>query len=205
LRPASTTGTLMAVVIEELEWQDVDGNPVRRPDSGPLSAAAGTDWFIDPLGAEPVGSAPLTLARIDGDFQFHALVEAAPAATYDAVAMFVHGGPATWAKLALERSPAGADTIVTVVTREVSDDANGVAVSTPGRCRLRVSRIGAAYAFHHSADGAHWSLARLFTLGPVAGHRVGFSVQSPTGSGLDARVTDIGITHATLADARDGS
>ena len=175
------------------------------PGSGLLSASARTDWFVDPAGGEPIGSAPLTLARVDGDFQLSALVEAPLAQTYDAVALFVHSGPTAWAKLALERSPAGVDTIVTVVTREVSDDANGVAVSQAGRSWLRISRMGEVYAFHHCDDGAHWSLARLFTLGPAAGHRVGFSVQSPTGEGLSARVTDVAVTPTTLADARDGS
>lgn len=191
--------------IESVEWQDVDGAPVPPPDAGPLRAGARTDWFVDPAGGEPVQSAPLVLTRLDGDFQLSALVEAPLAATYDAVALFVHGGPDTWAKLALERSPDGVDTIVTVVTRGVSDDANGVAVSPPGRTWLRISRIGTVYAFHHSADGSYWSLDRLFTLGPVTGHRVGFSVQSPTGDGLTARVTNVVITPTALADPRNGS
>ncbi|MBX7269964.1 DUF1349 domain-containing protein [Micromonospora sp. Llam7] len=191
--------------IESIGWQDVNGGGVEAPGSGPLSASARTDWFVDPAGGDPVGSAPLTVARLDGDFQFSALVEAPLAVMYDAVALFVHGDPVTWAKLALERSPGGADMIVTVVTRGVSDDANGVTVAQAGRSWLRISRMGAVYAFHHSADGVRWSLDRLFTLGPAAGHRVGFSVQSPTGEGLSARVSDIRIMPTTLADARDGS
>lgn len=193
------------MLIGSLEWENVDGVRVPSPGSDLLTTAARTDWFVDPAGGEPVGTAPLTLARIDGDFQLSALVEAPLQATYDAVALFVHGAPVIWAKLALERSPAGADMIVTVVTRGVSDDANGVAVAPAGRSWLRISRMGTVYAFHHSADGAHWSLDRLFTLGPVAGHRVGFSVQSPTGEGLTARVTDVVVTPTTLADPRGGS
>lgn len=193
------------MVIEPIEWQDVDGARVPSPDAAPLTAAGRTDWFVDPAGGEPVGSAPLTLTAVDGDFQLSAFVEASLTATYDAVALFVHGGPVVWTKLALERSPTGVDTIVTVVTRDVSDDANGVPVSPAGRCWLRISRIGAVYAFHHSPDRARWSLDRLFTLGPVAGHRAGLSVQSPTGDGLRARVTRIALTPTTLADARDGS
>jgi regulation of enolase protein 1 (concanavalin A-like superfamily) len=193
------------MVIDPVRWQNVGGDPVQPPGSERLVTGPGTDWFADPAGGEPVGSAPLTLTRLDGDFQLRALVEAPLSQTYDAVALFVHGGPVTWAKLALERSPASVDTIVTVVTRDVSDDANGVAVARPGRSWLRISRTGAVYAFHHSPDGGHWSLDRLFTLGPVAGHRVGFCVQSPTGAGLSARVSGIAITPTAPADPRDGS
>ena len=105
----------------------------------------------------------------------------------------------------MERSPEGLDTIVTVVTRGVSDDANGVAVATPGETWLRISRTGRVYHFHHSADGERWTLARLFTLGPIDGHRAGLSVQSPLGDGLSIRVDHVSLTADSLGDPRDGS
>lgn len=173
--------------------------------TGPFSAPARTDWFIDPATGEATASAPLRLIEVTGDFQLRARVDAPLAATYDAGTLFVHGGPGTWGKLALERSPEGTDMIVTVVTRGVSDDANGAVVPNPGTSWLRVSRTGDVYMFHFSADGVRWSLARLFTLGPVVGHRVGVGVQSPTGEGLTATFTDVSLVHEPLADPRNGS
>ena len=173
--------------------------------AGPLSAGPGTDWFIDPATGAATASAPLRLIAPTGDFQLRALVRTSLRATFDAGTLFVHGGPDTWAKLALERSPEGADTIVTVVTRGVSDDANGVVVPVAGQAWLRVARIGRVYAFHHSGDGARWTLARLFTLGPVDGHRVGVGAQSPVGEGLLVTFSEIALLGSTLADVRDGS
>lgn len=173
--------------------------------AGPFHAPARSDWFIDPATGEATANAPLRLIPVTGDFQLRAHVAAPLAATYDAGTLFVHGAPDSWAKLALERSPEGADTIVTVVTRGVSDDANGVAVDNPGSSWLRISRTGEVYTFHYSGDGVRWSLARLFTLGPVGSHRVGVGVQSPTGEGLTATFTDVTLVHETLADPRDGS
>lgn len=173
--------------------------------AGPFSAPARTDWFVDPATGEATGSAPLRLIDVTGDFQLRTHVEVPLAATFDAGTLFVHGGPSTWAKLALERSPEGTDMIVTVVTRGVSDDANGVVVAKPGSSWLRVSRTGEVYTFHFSDDGVRWSLARLFTLGPVEGHRVGVGVQSPTGEGLTATFSDVTLVNETLADPRDGS
>ncbi|GAA0934400.1 DUF1349 domain-containing protein [Virgisporangium ochraceum] len=173
--------------------------------TGTFSASARTDWFIDPATGEATASAPLRLVPVTGDFQLRAHVRVPLAATYDAGTLFVHGGPSTWAKLALERSPEGTDMIVTVVTRGVSDDANGVVVPTPGETWLRISRTGEVYAFHFSADGDRWSLVRLFTLGPVDGHEVGVGVQSPTGDGLTATFSGVSLVHETLADPRDGS
>ena len=173
--------------------------------AGPFSAPAQTDWFIDPATGAATASAPLRLVPVTGDFQLRAHVTAPLDATYDAGTLFVHGGPDTWGKLALERSPEGTDMIVTVVTRGVSDDANGAVVPNPGTSWLRVSRTGEVYMFHFSADGERWSLARLFTLGPSAGHRVGVGVQSPTGEGLTATFTDVSLLHEPLADPRNGS
>jgi regulation of enolase protein 1 (concanavalin A-like superfamily) len=172
---------------------------------GSFSAPARTDWFIDPATGEAQASAPLRLIPVVGDFQLRARVEAPLASMYDAGTLFVHGGPSTWGKLALERSPEGTDMIVTVVTRGVSDDANGAVVPEQGSSWLRISRTGEVYTFHFSADGVRWSLARLFTLGPVDGHRVGVGVQSPTGDGLTATFSDVTLVPETLADPRDGS
>src|SRR4029079_3078327 len=88
-----------------------------------------------------------------------------------------------WAKFCFELSPATEPMVVSVVTRDVSDDANAFVVS--GRSVwLRMSRVGHVYAFHASTDGRAWSLIRVFTLGAALDdHRVGFEAQSPTGDG----------------------
>jgi regulation of enolase protein 1 (concanavalin A-like superfamily) len=188
------------------KWQDVDGSASSLWDGdGVLTAGPRTDWFVEPSDGRATASAPLLLTPVAGDFQLSARVRGELVSRYDAGALFVHGNDTTWAKLAMERSPEGADTIVTVVTRAVSDDANSVAVATPGEAWLRISRTGHVYHFHYSADGQRWLLARLFTLGPVDGHRAGLSVQSPLGDGLSVRMDHLSLTATSLADPRDGS
>jgi regulation of enolase protein 1 (concanavalin A-like superfamily) len=191
------------------DWQNADGSTSSRwnggDDAGTLAAEANTDWFNDPAGGQPTSNAPLLLTAVQGDFQLSVRAEAELRSTYDAAALFVYGNDTTWAKLALELSPDGAHTIVTVVTRGVSDDANGPPVTTPGMAWLRVSRMGSVYAFHHSPDGQRWALTRLFTIGEVGEHRVGLSVQSPLGTGLTVHFDHLAIRPTTLADPRDGS
>ncbi len=190
-------------------WQDADGAPsslwTGDTAAGRITAPARSDWFVDPATGSVTATAPLLLTPARGDLQLTALVSGPLHATFDAVTLFVHGDERTWAKLALERSPEGADTIVSVVTRGVSDDANGPASAVPGRSWLRISRTAEVYVFHHSADGASWSLLRIFTIGPVQGHRVGVGVQSPLGEGLTGHVGELRLTPTTLADPRDGS
>jgi uncharacterized protein len=176
------------------------------PPQEPITITAGprTDLFVDPGSGAPVLDAPMLLGATDGDFLLSTRVRAQLRATFDAGALMLHAGERTWAKLALERSPQGEAMIVSVVTRGVSDDANGAVVAGDS-VWLRVARIGGTCALHASADGDRWDLVRHFALdapGPLA---AGLLAQSPTGDGCTATFDQIHFAARTLANLRDGS
>jgi regulation of enolase protein 1 (concanavalin A-like superfamily) len=169
-----------------------------------IEAGPRTDWFVDPQGAnEPVLNAPALVGQPVGDFLLCARVSAGLAATFDAGVLVLYARDASWAKLCLERSPDGRPTIVSVVTRGVSDDCNSRVVDA-GHVWLRVARIGRAYAFHASTDGARWDLVRHFALEPVANAAVGFEAQSPIGDGCTATFEEIRFETRRLGDLRSG-
>jgi uncharacterized protein len=176
------------------------------PPREPIAIAAGprTDLFVDPGGGPPVLDAPMLLGPTSGDFLLSARVRAQLRATFDAGALMLHAGDRTWAKLALERSPQGEAMIVSVVTRDVSDDANGAVVAGDS-VWLRVARIAGACALHASSDGKRWDLVRHFALDAPDGLAAGFLAQSPTGEGCTATFDEVRFEARTLADLRDGS
>ncbi|MEV1010679.1 DUF1349 domain-containing protein [Streptomyces sp. NPDC049881] len=185
------------------------GSPVEAQATGPaaLALAAGprTDLFADPGGPGRFSDAPALLATPHaGDFVLSARVRAGLSATYDAGALLLYAAPGSWAKLALELSPQGRPTVVTVVTRGVSDDANAFPVES-GDIWLRAARVGGAYAFHASTDGRFWHLVRWFALPSDTPPEAGFLAQSPTGEGLPVRFEEIAYARRTLADPRDGT
>jgi regulation of enolase protein 1 (concanavalin A-like superfamily) len=189
----------------ELDWQVPPTGPAEVGASSiAFSAGPRSDLFTDPAGGEPQANAPLALGRPSGDFQLKARVSAPLAATFDASALIVWASPTAWGKLALERSPQGDSTIVSVVTRGVSDDANAFTVPSAAAW-LRIARSGEAIAFHASVDGRWWSLIRSFTFPGAGGASAGFLVQSPTGDGLDGRFDEVQWSAGALADLRDGS
>ena len=94
--------------------------------------------------------------------------------------------------------------VVSVVTRESSDDANGF-VADMSSIWLRVSRRGAAYAFHASPDGAHWEFVRHFALASTEPMQVGFVAQSPRGDGCTVNFSDVAFATSPPGDLRDGS
>ena len=96
-----------------------------------LSAAAGTDLFVDPAGTGQsmvpdagrfVGLPPA------GDFTLAARVRVEFASMYDAGVLLLHARERHWAKLCFEYSPQLRPTAVTVVTKGVSDDSNSFEV-----------------------------------------------------------------------------
>jgi uncharacterized protein len=187
----------------ELSWQP---EPVAFEAGGTsLSAEAGakTDLFVDPgSGAEHL-NAPRLLGPVAGDFTLAARVGVDFRSTFDAGVLLLLAHERAWAKLCLELSPRGKPTVVSVVTRGVSDDCNSFATDRYG-VWLRIARLGVAFAFHASRDGTRWELVRHFALDSDTGLQVGFLVQSPLGGGCTARFDDIAFAPVRLADIRSG-
>ena len=136
-----------------------------------LTAAANTDMFVDPAGVEQVPDAGRFVGLPPaGDFTLAAQVSVEFASMYDAGVLLLHAAERDWAKLCFEYSPQLKPTAVTVVTRGTSDDCNSFEVDG-STLWLRITRSGAAWAFHASTDGAWWRLLRYFT--PRARPRAG--------------------------------
>ncbi|MCI0686458.1 MAG: DUF1349 domain-containing protein, partial [Sporichthyaceae bacterium] len=98
-----------------------------RYQRGTLSVDAGprTDLFVDPQTGTATLNAPRLLGPAgDGDFVLAARVRVSFAATYDAAALLLWISEDRWAKLCFEYSPQREPMVVSVVTRERSDDAN---------------------------------------------------------------------------------
>jgi hypothetical protein len=199
--------TPLSAVPMPLTWEVVPAG-CRSDGAGSLvvNAPARTDLFVDPAGGEPTLNAPRLLGGPpDGDFQLWARVTVDFAETYDAGVLLVWAGERNWGKLCFERSPQGESMVVSVVTRDVSDDANGFVVVAGDPLWLRVSRLGRAWAFHASTDGSYWRLVRHFRLdGGAERVRVGFEAQSPLGERCRVSFDDITFRAGSLPDLRSG-
>lgn len=167
-----------------------------------IRSHAKTDWFIDPGSELNLNNAPALLFPVSGPCVFSAKVAVDHIVTFDAGALVVYETEYSWAKLALERSPQGQLTVVTVVTKGVSDDCNAFSVSGPAY--LRLAKLEQAYAFHFSSSGKDWHLIRYFRLMDDAIPRIGFLAQSPTGEGCTAQFREIRFEARLLADLRSG-
>lgn len=183
---------------------DVDGSGALT-----LTAEPRSDLFIDPSGAAQRPDAGFLVGvPPQGDFTLSARVTVPFEAQFDAGVLLVYSGPDRFAKACFEFSPQRKPMAVSVVTRGSSDDANGPVIDAD-TLYLRVTRTGAAWAFHTSIDGKWWDMLRYFTLDEPAEQRdsvrVGFLAQSPTGDGLQVTFTQIAYSAGAPENLRDGS
>ena len=165
----------------------------------------GEDWFIDPADRSSAKrNAPCAFFRpISHDFVLSANVKVDFQQKYDAGAIHVRVQDDLWAKLCFEYSSFVQPTIVSVVTRGTSDDCNSTVIDGDS-VYLRVSKVGATFAFHYSLDGAQWNLVRYFDLNAADTVRPGFSAQAPVGTSCSAWFSHITYAFRTIGDIRSG-
>jgi regulation of enolase protein 1 (concanavalin A-like superfamily) len=182
-----------------LEWKNA---PVSAESTGgtlTIVSGAKTDWYISPIDGQVSNSAPLLLFRPEGDFVLSAKVTVDFRSQWDAGYLMVYADDTTWAKFALEMSAYKEPTVVTVVTRGISDDCNSTVVSG-NSIYLRVALRGQAILLYTSPDGGAWRLVRAFSIGAPADLRVGFASQSPVGEGGSAVFSAIDYRRKTISD-----
>lgn len=170
-----------------------------------LAAPARTDWVSDASTGDRFLSAPAIGFTAPEVYTLSARVRPEFAGTFDAGVLMIYQDENTWAKLCFEFSPQSQPMVVSVVTRDLSDDCNSVPVSQDS-VDLRIARTGQTFAFHYSLDGRYWHFVRLFSLGRAdAILHTGFLAQSPMGEGSHTVFSDVRYAERPLTDYRDGS
>lgn len=167
-----------------------------------LSAAPETNFFNHPETQEREGNAPVFGRLLTGDFVFRARVTVTFQTIYDAGALFAYLDDDNWVKFAFEKTDLGTDNVISIVTKELSDDVNS-AVIEQNNLYLQFARKGSAIALHFSLNGQHYQMVRLssFTDRPL---HVGLLAQSPCGKGIDVHFDQISLLKKTVINLRDG-
>ncbi len=129
------------------EWMNTPKSA--RMDGSVLIISAGpkTDWFVDPFDGTVSRNAPILLFTPQSDYVLSARVTVAFQTKWDAGALMLWGDDHHWAKLSFELSPDRKPTLVTVVTRGLSDDCNSTHLQVDS-VYLRVARSDKTYVFY---------------------------------------------------------
>ena len=177
---------------------------VSLPDGGiRIKAPAKCDFFKDPAGQHVMASAPYLFLEVEGDFTAKVHVSHAFQSVWDAAAIMTWSDPDNWAKLCFEATDFGTQAIVSVVTKGVSDDANGVNYHW-SNVWLQIVRKGNLFGMHYGPDGVHWNMVRYFSMDVPAKVRIGLVAQCPGGDGAELDYTAFCLDDTTVKDVRAG-
>lgn len=177
-----------------------------KPEGGSLQIVSGeeTDFFINPINKSITANAPFLYKTFEGDFVAIALVRPNFSSRANAASLMVHMDSTHWMKLAFEKSDATGKSIVSVVTREISDDANGVVLNTFESIWLKIIRKGDTYAMHWSEEGEKFKMVRVFTMPHSKEVKVGIESQCPVGKAAMHEFLYFSIENKTIDDLRKG-
>jgi regulation of enolase protein 1 (concanavalin A-like superfamily) len=167
-----------------LDWQ-IDHGQVLS-----ITAPGNTDWFVSPMDGARRDNSPRLLFQPSDDFVLSAKLTVDFRSTWDAGVLVLYANDTAWAKLCFEMTVEKHPAIVSVVTRDRSDDNNSIAIQGSS-VYLKIAKAGEAIFFYASEDGQNWKIIRAFSLGKVENLRVGFSSQSSTGKRCTTVFSDI--------------
>lgn len=186
------------------QWMNPPGKFQVADNALHVVAGKGTDFFNNPENGEIAASAPLLFREVSGDFVATTLVRPDFSAMWNAAALLVHADSTHWIKFAFENSDATGKSIVTVVTRGVSDDANGAVLHQPDAVWLKMIRKGNLFAMHWSEDGEAYKMARLSHLPVGETVKIGMEAQCPAGEAATHEFLFFSLGNKTVEDLRKG-
>ena len=174
----------------------IDGNRIT------MCAKGGTNLFNGVSGTWKDTTFPYCYKPVQGDFMVQCKVTPAFGALYDLGALVVYENENKWMKFAFENADTGAPAIVSIVTRDTSDDCNGEPIRKP-TVWLRICRRENMFAMHYSTDSERWKLARICRLEMQEEVMVGVSAQCPTGHGCNVNFEYFEVTENPYQDIRN--
>ena len=193
----------------EFKWLN-EGKMVQEGNRIEIVAPPKTDFFRgrntqseDGSFFEAPANAPFYYTDVEGDFVFRAKVSLDFLDTYDASALMVMKDQTCWAKACFEKTDFDTHAVVSVVTNETSDDANGPNVEG-NTVWLQMCRVDNDFSIQYSVDGENFYMMRYFDLPVDPVVKVGLVAQAPIGRGGKRIFEDITLEKKTVEDMRAG-
>lgn len=187
-----------------------EGSITFEEDTIIMKAPASSDFFCnngsiaeEGITPDTLTNAPFFYTEVSGDFVMRVKVAHDFKDTYDSASIMVLKDLTVWAKACFELTDFNTHAVVSVVTNQTSDDANGCNIS--GReVWLQAARSGNSFAFHYSIDGNKFDMMRFFNLPAEETIKVGLLAQAPTGDGGERIYQNYSLERRTVKNIRTG-
>lgn len=93
--------------------------------------------------------------------------------------------------------------MVSVVTKNVSDDCNAVSL-TSNKVFYKIAKAGNVFTLYYSVSGVKWFLVRHLQMDTTRELKLGFLAQSPTGKKCTVRFSNITYRNLRIKDPYSG-
>ncbi|MBS4063302.1 MAG: DUF1349 domain-containing protein [Chitinophagaceae bacterium] len=167
-----------------------------------IKAGAKTDMFRDPNVTYNTDNAPKLLFRTSDDFVLVSRIEHSFTNKWDGGALVIKYDSLNWVKFCFEKDYKGTRRVVSVVTKNISDDCNSVSIAS-NAVWFKIAKAGNVITLYYSLNGFDWFLVRHFQFEPKE-VQVGFLAQSPTGENCTVTFSNIRFQQKTIKDPYKG-
>ena len=199
---SNPTHNISTKMLVAMEWLNALTSTELKDSTLWVTVSQGTDFFNNPEDGSIVRSAPFLHQRMQGDFVAKALVQPDFNSQWNAVALMVYLDSLNWIKFGFENSDATGPSIVSVVTKGSSDDANGVVSNDQEQLWLAIAKKDNNYSMHWSKDGKAFYMTRLTSMPEADTIQVGVEFQSPVGETATHTLHFFEVSNQSLENLR---
>lgn len=173
--------------------------------SGELTIVAGekTDMFRDPNVGYNTDNAPKLLFKADQNFVLTASISHSFTSKWDAGGLVVIADSLNWIKYCFEKDYTGKRRVVSVVTKNISDDCNSVEIESD-IVHYKIAKADNVITLYYSMNGKNWFLVRHLQFDAKNGVSAGFIAQSPTGKNCTVKFNVIKYESKKIKDPYAG-
>jgi uncharacterized protein len=188
----------------KLHWENTPKDFLLESNTLTLVAQEKTDMFRDPNVTYNTDNAPKLLFTPDEDFVLAVSIQHAFKEKWDGGAIVLKMDSLNWVKFCFEKDYLGAKRVVSVVTKNFSDDCNSVSFQND-KAFFKLAKAGQVVTLYCSEDGANWLLVRHLHLDNYKSLSVGFLAQSPMGATCSVKFSDITYQRKRITDPYSGN
>jgi len=174
-------------------------------DSNSITIVAGgkTDMFRDPNVTYNTDNAPKLLFNPDNNFVLTACIEHHFVYKWDGGAIVLKADNLNWIKFCFEKDYTGQHRVVSVVTNNISDDCNSVAIAGD-KVYYKMAKADNVITLYYSTDNKKWFLVRHLQFNAKGPLKLGFMAQSPTGKKNKVIFSEITYSNRKIKDPYAG-
>lgn len=190
---------VISAIPKPLSWYNQPQQFTASKSSLTITAGAKTDMFRDPNVTYNTENAPKLLFEADADFVLTAGIQHDFLHKWDGGAIVLIEDSLNWIKFCFEKDYTGARRVVSVVTKDISDDCNSVAL-TANKVFYKIAKADNVITLYYSTDNKNWFLVRHLQFNNKQPLKLGFMAQSPTGDKCRVKFSQIRYVKQRIGD-----